>query len=365
MRIVCFLRSLGLGGIERQMSGLAVLLKEAGHDVVVMKYISEDFYRSYLEENGVRVEHIEKKWGSLGTSLAVARKLEEFSADIVISFAPSPGLKACYAKLMCRRKFRLVVSERNYLRRFHINDWYRFFVYHFLADRIVSNSYAQMQHIISSFPMLEGKTSCIVNFVDLEKHKPSHRHHQEGPVRLSVISRLCRRKNTHGLIKAAKELKDKGLSFHISWYGSTRETRYLRKCMKTIEKYGLKDVFEILEATRDVKSIYEETDVFCLPSFYEGTSNSMCEALASGLAVACSDVSDNALYVKHGKNGWLFNPHSVADMAGTLEEIISSRRETLQAYGRESRVIAEEKFPIERFNREYIGLIEDLSKAEL
>ena len=50
---------------------------------------------------------------------------------------------------------------------------------------------------------------------------------------------------------------------------------------------------------------------------------------------------------------------------GTLEEIISSRRETLQAYGRESRVIAEEKFPIERFNREYIGLIEDLSKAEL
>ena len=211
MRIVCFLRSLGLGGIERQMSGLAVLLKEAGHDVVVMKYISEDFYRSYLEENGVRVEHIDKKWGSLGTSLAVARKLEEFSADIVISFAPSPGLKACYAKLMCRRKFRLVVSERNYLRRFHINDWYRFIVYRLLADRIVSNSHAQMQHIISSFPMLEGKTSCIVNFVDLEKHKPSHKHHQEGPVRLSVISRLCRRKNTHGLIKAAKELKDKGL----------------------------------------------------------------------------------------------------------------------------------------------------------
>ena len=365
MRIVCFLRSLGLGGVERQMSGLAVLLKRAGHDVIVLKYIPEDFYRAYLEENGVPVVHIDKKWGALGTSWSVAKKLEEFAADIVISYAQSPGLKACYAKLMCRRKFKLVVSERNFIPRFHINDCYRFIVYHLLADRVISNSFAQMRHMTSRFPMLNDKVCCIVNFVDLEKSHPSDKVHRDGPIRISVISRLCRRKNAHGLIKAAKRLKDRGLPFQISWYGSTRETGYYKKCVQMIERLGVEDVFKICKATRDVKSIYETTDLFCLPSFYEGTSNSLCEALASGLAIACSDVSDNAMYVKPGTNGWLFNPHSVNDMTETLAQIILGGRKVFESYGHQSRRIAQENFPIERFNREYIGLIEDLSKAEL
>ena len=53
MRIVCLLRSLEVGGVERQLTGLAVLLKEAGHDVEIVTYIPRDFFSNYLKDNGI------------------------------------------------------------------------------------------------------------------------------------------------------------------------------------------------------------------------------------------------------------------------------------------------------------------------
>ena len=58
MRIILFTDCLGAGGAQRQLVGLAVMLKEKGFDVKVATYFDIDFYKHYLDEANVPNELI-------------------------------------------------------------------------------------------------------------------------------------------------------------------------------------------------------------------------------------------------------------------------------------------------------------------
>lgn len=360
MKIVCLLRALGVGGVERQLTGLAVFLKRAGHDVSVMKYHPQNFNEEFLQENGVPVVYIPKKRGTLDLCRRMADHFRDNKVDVVISFSIGANMKACIARMMYR-DFRLVVSERNFNRHFYPTEYIRFFAYA-KADRIISNSYAQNDFIKNKFPSMAHKCQPIVNFVDLEKFQPSESAHGNEVPRFVTTARVAKRKNVHGYIEAARDLVEKGYRFTVDWYGCYKEDKYYRQCMGLIEKYGLQDVFHILPATRNVAEVYHGADVFCLPSFYEGTSNSICEAIASGLPVVCTDVSDSGLYVRPGVNGWLVDPENPRTLTDALAEALNAGDGTLREYGLAGRAIAQENLSAEKFTREYLQLINELTK---
>ena len=53
-KILCLIDGLGSGGAERQMTGLAVMLKEKGYSVDLVAYHKEkDFYVSLARKGGV------------------------------------------------------------------------------------------------------------------------------------------------------------------------------------------------------------------------------------------------------------------------------------------------------------------------
>ena len=60
MKILCLIEALGSGGAERQMVGLASLLKKDGNDVAVMTYYPKDFYKYVLDEAGIEHIYVEK-----------------------------------------------------------------------------------------------------------------------------------------------------------------------------------------------------------------------------------------------------------------------------------------------------------------
>lgn len=49
-KILLFTENLGSGGAERQLTGLAVLLKNAGYVVKVVTYIKAQHYESFLRK---------------------------------------------------------------------------------------------------------------------------------------------------------------------------------------------------------------------------------------------------------------------------------------------------------------------------
>lgn len=354
MRIVCMIGSLQLGGAERQLIGLASVLKESGHDVTILTYHSCSFYGRDILDKGLKAVTLKKRAGTLRLCRDIADYMRSNGCEALISFLPGASTKACIAHKFFPG-FRLFVSERTMNRRLHLNDLLRFTLFR-EAEKVICNNYSQEDFIRKNFPELSDKLVTISNFVDTKQFSPvASRHKSQG--RIVCTARVCRRKNVIGLIKAAALLKDKGYSFHIDWYGMTGNNVYYRKCIRKIGKLGLEECFRILPAAGAVADIYRDYDIFCLPSFYEGTSNSLAEAMACGLPVAVSAVGDNLLYAKDGINGFTFDPHETSGIAEVLGKALSLTGKELEEYGRRSRETALDCLSRERFRKAYASLL--------
>ena len=55
--------------------------------------------------------------------------------------------------------------------------------------------------------------------------------------------------------------------------------------------------------------ILSSLDIFILPSYLEGLSIALLEAMACGRAIICSDIPANRELLTHNKEALLVNPH--------------------------------------------------------
>ena len=358
MRIICLTRHLKMGGLERQLAGLAVELKSLGNDVQVVTYHRGDFYDGILNEHHIPHKVIPKGLFTAVSIIRLLRYLRKEQVDLVIAFGASAGRKACCVKLLWPH-FRLIVSERNANPRQPLFDAYRMLIYR-LADRIVCNSHCQADFLRRRFPAQAGKISAIVNFVDADTFRPAPAPPRNPVFTLVTTARVCARKNVLGYIEAIRILHGQGRKPLVLWYGRNHRSRYLRCCEKAIRKAGLQDSFFLLPGQRNAAAIYPKADAFCLPSLYEGTSNSLAEAFCCGLPVLCSEVSDNSRYVRPGVTGFLFDPHDPASMADAIRQAMDCDETALREMGLKGRSLVQDALSPERFRESYRQLIDSL-----
>ncbi|MEQ1918813.1 MAG: glycosyltransferase family 4 protein, partial [Elusimicrobiota bacterium] len=79
----------------------------------------------------------------------------------------------------------------------------------------------------------------------------------------------------------------------------------------------------VLPPVDDTAELYAAADVFVLPSVSEGLSNSLLEAMSSGLAVLASAVGGTAETVEDGKTGLLFDKDDAATATKQIKKIIN------------------------------------------
>lgn len=353
-RILCIIESLGSGGAERQMTGLAAMLKQQGYQVEVWYYVKKEFYLPFLQENSVSARFLSDARRPRYRFLALRRHINTYRPDTIISYTVSTSMVACVLK-MFGADFNLIVSERSSTQNVAWREKFRFYLYRW-ADHIVPNSFSQERFIDSLFPKLTQKVRTIINFVDTQAFVPKE--HALGR-RLIVAATLWPLKNALGFLKALKILKDKGLKFHVKWFGVVPDQmEYYNKCIELVRELGLNDYIEFLEKSKNIADEYQAADIFCLPSFFEGTPNALCEAMSCGLPILCSAVCDNPRYVVEGENGFLFNPLDFVDMSNAIEKALAARDEELLRMGQLSRQKALAMFDKETFIEKYINLIE-------
>ena len=358
MKILCFTDCLGAGGAQRQLVGLASMLHQRGMDVKVCYYFDRPFYKDDLDEAGVPHELILSADNHIKRIPAVTKFFSKEKPDWVIAYQGTPSLVATFAKIMGGH-FHLIVSERTTTQHTGFNERLRFNSFRW-ADYIVPNAYTQEKYIKSTFPFLSKKVVTIPNFVDLDHFVPSTTHIKNDIPEIIVAASIRQLKNTIGLIDAAAAMKDKGYKFHISWYGKTEQHKdYCVLCQKKINQLGVGDYIELKEKTKQIKECYQHADYFCLPSFYEGTPNVICEAMACGLPVVCSDVCDNSRYVIEGENGFLFNPKDTNSIVAAFERLFTLGDKEYMKYCHNSRTLAEQKLSKEVFVSTYLKLIKE------
>ena len=128
------------------------------------------------------------------------------------------------------------------------------------------------------------------------------------------------------------------------------------------EQAGCADLAWLPGERSDVPDIMRGLDCFVLPSLAEGISNTILEAMASGLPVIATNVGGSGELVEDGKTGTLVPAGDVEALADEMVAL-ARQRDKAKAMGRAGRSVVEQKFSMAAMVRQYRELYDRCVKA--
>lgn len=172
---------------------------------------------------------------------------------------------------------------------------------------------------------------------------------------LLSVGDLNKNKNHRAVIEALSRLENRDLQYVVCGRGPLKEE---------LENYaaslGLGDRVRFMGYRDDVAEFYAMADVFVFPSFREGLSVSVMEAMASGLPIACSRIRGNTDMVEQDVNGYLFDPAHVTGIADAIAMLESSeKRQSISKNNREKAESFDLSAIVGQYRQIYLEAVEE------
>lgn len=137
---------------------------------------------------------------------------------------------------------------------------------------------------------------------------------------LLSIGELNVNKNHQVVLKALAKLKNDNVHYAIAGLGDQKEN-----LLNLAKELGVEKQFHLLGYRTDALKLYKAANVFVFPSFREGLSVSMMEAMASGLSIVCSKIRGNVDLVENEKGGYHFNPIDDSTLAKNIKQLMENQ----------------------------------------
>ena len=143
---------------------------------------------------------------------------------------------------------------------------------------------------------------------------------KEAFVVLSV-GELNKNKNHEVIIRAIAKIDNPDIHYIVCGEGQLKG--YLRDLS---EELGIKNRVHLLGFRNDIPEICKIADLFAFPSYREGLSVALMEAMANGLPVVCSNIRGNSDLIEDGKGGYLVEPGDVEGFTKCIKGLIEDSR---------------------------------------
>jgi len=369
MNLLFLIDSLGSGGAQRQLTNLAILMRQRGHEVRILTYYPLGFFRATLEENQIGFVCVDERrwWMRLWKIRQIIRKGRQ---DVVLSFLNTPNFFACVSAIGGRR-WGLVIGERS-AQQSSFTSFRGWFVKSVAgqADFIVTNSARARDLWVRYFPRFGRKLRTIYNAVVLSRVvAPIGEMWGDKKFRILVAASYQKLKNMNGLIEAINLLDDKHKQrLLVSWYGQMEAThgndQPYKDAVRQVHRYQLGSVITLNSAVSDIHERMASSDIVGLFSFYEGLPNVICEAMALGKPIIMSRVSDTDVLVDD-QNGFLCNAYDILSIAEAIKQAMDCSKEQLERMGTCSLKKASRLFQPNLVVDAYLGLfIEAAERAK-
>jgi glycosyltransferase involved in cell wall biosynthesis len=170
---------------------------------------------------------------------------------------------------------------------------------------------------------------------------------KEKPFVFVTTCRLVPVKNLDTLIKVfaeiIREIRDRELKLWIVGDGPEREN-----LESLVRDLGIKKDVVFWGFQEDIVSFLEQAHSFVLPSFSEGFSISLVEAMLCGLPCIVTNQGGPNEIVDYGKTGFLINPHHADDLKIKMLEVLKLSNEQRQLIGEKAQE-AGKKYSVENY----------------
>lgn len=357
IRVACLINSLGSGGAQRQVLELVCRLDHTRVDAQVWIYHPDRFYLSDPRYAGTTVRVVPKR-GKLDPllPLRLAHLLVRERIDVLHTFLLTPGAWGLAAARLAPRRVAVIQSERSAIDA-GIASWTNIRrVTYPRSDLVIANSERAARLITSTLHVPAARVVAVPNGIETSHWRAPAAPDPEleallapvpaGTPILAAVASFHRWKDPLTLVRALARLRRTHRFFAVL-AGAADHPEVLEATLELVAREGLVDCVARLPPRRDVRALYQRADALVLSSRFEGFPNVVLEAMASGLPVFASDVSDLRTFLVNGLHGHVFpvgDPVELADALRIFLELPEQQRRTM---GDACRRLVEERYTLD------------------
>lgn len=195
--------------------------------------------------------------------------------------------------------------------------------------------------------LIENNKIEMINGSGVNLKKFTNKQLPKEPIFL-FVGRLLKDKGIMEYIEAAKLVKDRYPEARVQILGSF-DTNPTAIKEEEIYKYVNRGLIEYLGTTSDVRPYLEKCQAFVLPSYHEGTSKSMLEAMATGRPIITTDAPGCKEPVVDGVNGFLVPVGNAGKLAEKMMWMIENQ-DKVGEMAQESLKICRDKYDVKIVN---------------
>lgn len=323
--VLIVIQSLGAGGSERQAAAVATHLNRKKFQVHVA-YVNEGFLADTLRQAGIPLLKLPltsfTNRSAWRTAALLRRYIRDHGIRLVHTF---DYIVTAFAAPVCATTDAVVLSSQRCLMEL-VPGKYRWMVRlaHHTADGIVVNCRAIRNELATQYHYPAGRIHVCYNGLDTARFQPGPRRRLEELRGASlVIGTVCvlrPEKNLPALLKSFAAVAESDPGLRLLIVGSGPEEPRLRS---EAEQLGIAGACLFHPATPEVPECLRSMDIFVHPSFSEGLSNAVMEAMAAGCAVVCSDAGGSPELVTDQETGLLFDAGDVEALTSRLRLMVT------------------------------------------
>jgi len=210
----------------------------------------------------------------------------------------------------------------------------------------------------------KGKLEFIPNGVDTEKFCNGRDWQLRAELGISAneyvvgtVGRLDPIKNHEGLVNALQLLQSSQRKVRLVIVGDGPNRPNVERALSAAK---LLPKPHFLGHRSDVDRLYRTFDAFVLNSFGEGMSNTLLEAMASGIPIICTSVGGNVELIKHRESGMLVEPGQDVALAEALKELMDPSS-ALNSLASNARRFVVDNFSLSSMIHRYVQLYESVA----
>ena len=230
-----------------------------------------------------------------------------------------------------------------------------------VIQRYVPMSRDLERWLVAAVHVVPTRIRQIYSGVDTERFAPSPTPVGEGrgggsSLTIGTVGRLDPVKNQASLIQAVASLVQRYADLRLTVVGDGPLRASLESQAASL---GLADRVTFTGARDDTPDLMRSFDVFVLPSVNEGISNTILEAMATGLPVVAGRVGGNPELVENGVTGCLYDPARLDALEQALLPYVTDPG--LRAvHGRAGRERVVQNFSLDTMVQRYLDLYDEM-----
>lgn len=324
-KVFHIIQSLDNGGCENMLLRTLPLVDELEHTVITLKEVGELAPR--FATVNIRVVNINcKGLFDIPGLLRLRTFVKQENPDLVISYLFHADMAS---------RFVLSLSPVPFLRTTYNHP--KYFIARFLewltkplVKGYLANSAAVKRFYIHHLGVNSEKINVLPNGIDLNQFssltKDSRTRESLGispnDTVIICVANLHPNKGHRFLLEAFEKTYQKHTNLKLLIVGAGEERSNLEEQIAT---YRSKNHILFLGKRTDIPVLLQSSDIFVLPTFFEGMSNALMEAMAAGLPVITTDIEENRELVTHHKTGLLIPVKDSQALEKALNELLKNR----------------------------------------